>query len=435
MDFSVVDEALEGAVGNGTFPGVVVLVDRDGETLYRKAFGLKSVVPCEVALVEDTVFDLASLTKPLATTIALMRFVAEKKVKLDDKISRFFPNFGVHGKNSITIRQLLSHSSGLPAWQPYYEDLAQKKRGIGQLATMASQSAREFIYAQLQREKVLFEPGTGVAYSDLGFMLLGALVEDVSGMGLDQYCWEKIYRPLGLKAIGFINLETLRRKKLEPATEMIAATEDCPWRKRILCGEVHDDNAYAMGGVAGHAGLFAPVDDVHCLISELIHCYYGDSNFLPQSVVREFWTQDGRVPGSSWALGWDTPSSQGSTAGDSFSTLSVGHLGFTGTSMWVDVKRKIQVIVLSNRVHPTRKNEKLSGFRPILHDALMKVVLDGVDGAVMPSGRTTEPTRSTIKLTQVQEVSEAGPIDGVGEPSANRAATEPGDPNVTSLAS
>ena len=267
-------------------------------------------------------------------------------------------------------------------------------------------------------------------------MLLGALVEDVSGMGLDQYCWEKIYRPLGLKAIGFINLETLRQKKLEPATEMIAATEDCPWRKRILCGEVHDDNAYAMGGVAGHAGLFAPVDDVHRLVSELIHCYYGDSNFLPQSVLREFWTQDGRVPGSSWALGWDTPSSQGSTAGEAFSTASVGHLGFTGTSMWVDVRRKIQVIVLSNRVHPTRKNEKLSAFRPILHDALMKVVLDDIDGTETRSSRLAGPTRSTIKLTQVEEVPEVGPIsEGVDEPSGNEALAEPRDPTVTSLAS
>ena len=383
MDFSAVDGVLEDAVRDGVFPGAVVLVRQAGEVVYRKAHGYRSLEPAQTPLNEDIVFDLASLTKPLATTIALMRFVAERKVRLDDRISRFFPNFGTHGKTTITIRQLLSHSSGLPAHQPYFEELRKRKRKVGQLATMGSQSARDFIYAQLQREKVAYEPGSQSLYSDLGFMLLGALVEDMSGMSLDQYCWEKIYRPLGLQATGFINLETLRQKKLEAATEMIAPTERCPWRKRVLCGEVHDDNAYAMGGVAGHAGLFAPIDDVDRLVNSLVECYAGAHAFLPATVVREFWTMNSAVPQSTWACGWDTPSPQGSSAGDFFSPGSVGHLGFTGTSVWIDLDRKIHVVVLSNRVHPQRNNDKITAFRPVLHNAIMQTLLD--------AGREAEP--------------------------------------------
>ena len=376
MDFSAVDVVLEEAVRDGTFPGAVVLVRQDGEVVYRKAHGYRSLEPERTPLSEETVFDLASLTKPLATTVALMRFVAEKKIRLDDRISRFFPNFGTCGKMATTIRHLLSHSSGLPAWQPYYEELRTQKQKITRLATLGSQSARDFIYAQIQREKAEYEPGTRTLYSDLGFMLLGALIEDMSGTSLDQYCWNKIYRPLGLQAMGFINIETLRQKKYETATEMIAPTERCPWRERILCGEVHDDNACAMGGVAGHAGLFAPIDEVDQLVSTLVECHAGSHPFLPADVVRDFWTVNTAVPDSTWACGWDTPSPQGSSAGEFFSSRSFGHLGFTGTSVWIDLERNIHIIMLSNRVHPRRENEKITAFRPILHNAVMKTLLD-----------------------------------------------------------
>ncbi len=390
MDFSTVDAVLEEAVRDGTFPGAVVLVNRDGEVVYRKAHGYRSLEPERTPLSEETVFDLASLTKPLATTMALMRFVAEKKVRLDDRISRFFPNFGTCGKTATTIRQLLSHSSGLPAWQPYYEELRTQKQKTTRLATLGSQSARDFIYAQIQREKAEYEPGARTLYSDLGFMLLGALIEDMSGMSLDQYCWNKIYRPLGLQAVGFINIEMLRQKKYETATEMIAPTERCPWRGRILCGEVHDDNAYAMGGVAGHAGLFAPIDEVDRLVSTLVECHAGTHPFLPADVVREFWTVNTAVPNSTWACGWDTPSPQGSSAGELFSSRSIGHLGFAGTSVWIDLERNIHIIMLSNRVHPRRQNEKITAFRPILHNAVMKTLLDAESrGTSEPASETT----------------------------------------------
>ena len=384
MDFSAVDVALEEAVREGVFPGAVVLVKHAGEVVYRKAHGYRSLEPEHTPLHEDIVFDLASLTKPLATTVALMRLVAEKKVRLEDRISRFFPNFGTYGKAPITVRQLLSHASGLPAGHPYCQELRKRKRKVGQLATLGSRSARNFIYAQIQREKIENEPGSCAVYSDLGFILLGALVEDMSGMGLDQYCWEKIYRPLGMRATGFINLEVIRQKKVKAATEMIAPTERCPWRKRVLCGEVHDDNAYAMGGVAGHAGLFAPIDDVDRLVSCLVECHADAHAFLPADILREFWPVDETVPGSTWACGWDTPSSHGSSAGQLFSPHSVGHLGFTGTSIWIDLEHKIHVIMLSNRVHPRRKNDKIQTFRPVLHNAIMKTLLEA-ERAIPPA--------------------------------------------------
>jgi serine-type D-Ala-D-Ala carboxypeptidase len=375
MDFSAVDQQVTEAVGRGVFPGAVVLVNRAGTVLYRRASGWRSLEPDRQPVSEETVFDLASLTKPLATTVAVMLLVREKKLRLDDRVIRFFPNFGVYGKTAITFRHLLSHSSGLPAWRPYYREMLALETGGKKVGFVATHSAKEFVYTQLQREKLEAPPGRQTIYSDLGFMLLGAAVEAISGVELDQYCWSKIFRPLGLRSTSFINLELMRRRRLEPAVEQFAPTERCAWRKRILCAEVHDDNAYAMGGVAGHAGLFSTVDDVDRLTNCLIACYRGESDFLPATVVREFWTRDDRVPGSTWALGWDTPSPQQSSAGEFFSPHSVGHLGFTGTSVWIDLERHVHVIVLSNRVHPQRDNDKIQAFRPALHNAIMQVVL------------------------------------------------------------
>jgi CubicO group peptidase (beta-lactamase class C family) len=374
MSFASVDHALHTAVEQGVFPGAVVLVKHAGTVCYRKAVGYRSLEPERTPLSEETIFDLASLTKPLATTIAIMLMVKEKKLRLDDRVSRVFSNFAMQGKSYITFRHLLSHSSGLPAWRPYYQDIVNREVREGKVGFTSTRSAREFVYTQLQREKLETPPGQKAVYSDLGFMILGATIEDISGLGLDQYCQEKIFRPLGLSSLAFINLELMRRHKLHPLFDHYAPTELCPWRKRILCAEVHDDNTYAMGGVAGHAGLFAPIDDVDRLVSVLLACYRGEHPFLPAEVVREFWTRQEQAPDSTWCLGWDTPSPQRSSAGQFFSPHSVGHLGFTGTSIWIDLDKQVHVIVLSNRVHPRRENDKIHAFRPILHDTIMQVV-------------------------------------------------------------
>jgi CubicO group peptidase (beta-lactamase class C family) len=289
-------------------------------------------------------------------------------------VTRFFHNFGVHGKTHVTFRHLLNHSSGLAAWRPFHKAVVQVQRREGKLNFMASPAAKAFVYQEIHRERAEFAPGEQALYSDLGFMLLGEAVEDISGLALNRFCQERIFRPLNLRAMSFVDLSLLRQRRLEPVAEMIAPTERCPWRKKILCGEVHDDNAYAMGGVAGHAGLFASAKEVETLMARLKECYLGYHPMIPPKILQAFWTRDDSVPGSSWALGWDTPTPGASTSGTSFSPHSVGHLGFTGTSVWLDLERDLLVILLSNRVHPDRNNDQIRDFRPYLHDLISQAV-------------------------------------------------------------
>jgi CubicO group peptidase (beta-lactamase class C family) len=199
-------------------------------------------------------------------------------------------------------------------------------------------------------------------------------VELVSRMPLDRFCQERIVRPLGLRSTSFIDLGRLRRRQYNAVSEAIAPTEQCPWRERVLCGEVHDDNAWAMGGVAGHAGLFATAADVDVLAGRLHACWRGEDDFVPAEIVREFWRRDGTVADSSWALGWDTPSATGSSAGGKLSSHAVGHLGFTGTSLWIDLERDVRIVLLTNRVHPRRDNDRIRQVRPRVHDAAMEAL-------------------------------------------------------------
>ncbi len=356
MNFAEVDRVIESGVDQGVFPGVTVLVSHGGTVRYRRAHGWRSLEPERTPLSRDMIYDTASLTKPLATTVALMLLVADHKLSLDDRVVRFFPAFVGQDKEDVTVRHLLSHASGLPAWRHYYQE-----------------SARGEIYARALREPLEAQPGTRAVYSDVGFMLLGALVELLSGAPLHQYCAERIFQPLQLRDTVFLPLG--QRPVTEERKLRFVPTENCPWRQRVLCAEVHDENAYAMGGVAGHAGLFSTVDDLNRLVSCLLACCRGTQAFLSEDVVREFWTRDGRVPASTWALGWDTPSPQHSSAGELFSVHSVGHLGFTGTSVWIDLERDVHVIVLSNRVHPRRDNTLIRSFRPALHNAVMRAML------------------------------------------------------------
>jgi CubicO group peptidase (beta-lactamase class C family) len=373
VDFARVGQEIEQAITAGAFPGAVILVSRGGRVLYHAAFGARSLEPERAPMHPDTIFDLSSLTKPLATTTAFMLLLKERKVQLDDRVSRFFHNFGVHGKTHVSFRHLLAHCSGLPAWRPYYREVERLER-LGRLNFVASRGAKEFVYEQIHREKPEYETGARSLYSDLGFMLLGELIEVVSRQPLDRFCHEHIFRPLGLRATAFVDLTALRTRRLSPVTEMIAPTERCPWRGRLLCGEVHDDNAYAMGGVAGHAGLFASAPEVDRLAGRLGACWRGADDFVPAEIVREFWARDTRVPGSTWALGWDTPSPEGSSAGQRIAAHAVGHLGFTGTSLWIDLERDARVVLLTNRVHPRRDNERIREVRPRVHDAVLEAL-------------------------------------------------------------
>jgi CubicO group peptidase (beta-lactamase class C family) len=368
--FTAVEDALDAAVGRGVFPGAVLLVREADRVFYLRAFGRRAREADAAPMTEGTIFDLSSLTKALATSVALMLLVRDGKIRLDDRVTRFFHNFGVHGKTHVTFRHLLSHSSGLAAWRPYYKEIIQTEQHEGRVNFIGSRGAKEFVYQQIQRERLEAPPATQAIYSDLGFMLLGAAVEEVTGQTLDRFCHEKIFRPLGLRVTAFVDLMLLRTRRLAPITEMIAPTEYCPWRKRVLCGEVHDDNAYAMGGVAGHAGLFSSATEIDTLLCRLEACFARRNDFVPPDIIHTFWRIDPTVPGSTWALGWDTPSPQHSSAGSRFSSHAVGHLGFTGTSVWIDLERERHVILLSNRVHPSRDNNAIRELRPLVHDLI-----------------------------------------------------------------
>ena len=373
MEFKAVEQALEDAAQRGVFPGAVLLVSRNGETLLERAVGCRAVEPDRVPMRPEVVFDLSSLTKPLATTLAVMMLVHEKRLGLDDRVTRFFHNFGVHGKTHVTFRHLLTHSSGLAAHRPYFKDVAalQKK---GRPNFVASREAKEWVYEQVHREKLEAPPGTRAVYSDLGFMVLGQVVETVSGQTLDRFCQGRIFAPLGLSSTAFVDLSQLRQKRVEPIRDMIAPTQRCPWRKRILCGEVDDENAYAMGGVAGHAGLFGTARDIDTLANHLKGIAGGAPGILPKDLVDRMWTLDTAVSGSTRTLGWDTPSPQRSLAGTKMSKHTVGHLGFTGVSLWLDLERGVNVVLLTNRVHPTRDNDKIAEFRPRIHDLVMETI-------------------------------------------------------------
>ncbi|MCK6555352.1 beta-lactamase family protein [Candidatus Binatia bacterium] len=387
-DLAEVEHAMDRAVAQGVFPGAVLLV-RDARCgVYRRAFGHRSLEPTVTPMREDTIFDVSSLTKPFATTAAIMLLVRAGRLRLDDRVSRVFHNFGVYGKTHVTVRHLLSHCSGLPAWRPFYEELRALESSGGRVNLLASPGAKTYVYHAIERSKLDYEPGTRAVYSDLGFILLGALVEDLSGEPLDRFCKRRIFQPLGLRSTAFVDLAALRIRRLEPATEMIAPTERCPWRNKVLCGEVHDDNAWAMGGISGHAGLFSSAGDLDRLLCHLVECYSTSGGSIPQAIMREFWSRDRTVPDSTWCLGWDSPSPVDSSAGRQFSPHSVGHLGFTGTSVWLDLEQRRHVILLSNRVHPRRDNDAIRAFRPRIHDLIVAALQGKTEarGSLRPAG-------------------------------------------------
>ena len=347
---------MQQGVKDGVFPGGVLLVATQDRVESLEAFGLARLAP-EQPVSTGTVFDLASLTKPLATTAALMLLIQDEVFDLDQTLGSMIPDFADTDKAEITVRQLLSHTSGLPDYRPYYKEL------VGLPLPERKGSLR----ALLLSEQLIHEPGRICLYSDLDFMILEWLVDVTTNKPLDLFVEESVYGPLGLRNLFFIPLGVAKIKD----NQLYAATEECPWRRKVLDGEVHDDNAYAMGGVAGHAGLFGTAQDVYGLLRELLNVYEGkpNSGLFRRDLVQTFFQ---RQPGlGSWALGFDTPSRPDSSSGQYFSDQSVGHLGFTGTSFWVDLVKGVIVVLLTNRIHPSRENEQIKSFRPHLHDIVM----------------------------------------------------------------
>jgi len=371
--FAPVDELMQGAVEDGVFPGAVLLVGRADDVLYSRAFGFRSArsktgesLPMKL----DTVFDVASLTNILVTASVIFRLVEDGRVSLDDKVCRYIEGFSVHGKSPISIAHLLSHSSGLPHWVPFFEELLKANSGA-RMGIMTSRGARDYILTQIRRMSLKFAPGTRQIYSDLDFILLGSLIEILTGSSLDRAAHQYVFQPLGLKSTSFIDLSMIRRRGIHPVIDLIAPTEDCAWRKRILCGEVHDDNAWAMGGIAGHSGVFSTAGDLHRFAAEMLRAYRGQSNFLSQESVQTLWQGVDNKEEQSYQFGWDTPSKENGMDSSKLSPAAVGQCGFTGCSLWVEPDKDLYIVLMSNRVHPTRANKKIRNFRPEIHTAVL----------------------------------------------------------------
>ncbi|MBW2108223.1 MAG: serine hydrolase [Deltaproteobacteria bacterium] len=357
-----VRELMNAAVGDGVFPGGVLLVARDSRIVFWEAFGLARLSPKRV-MKKDTVFDLASLTKPLASAVSLIVLFGRGKVALDQTLGETISDFSETDKRDVTIRQLASHTSGLPDYRPYYKALRH----------LAPGEATAQLRILLTAEPLVDPPGAVAVYSDVGFMILQWVIETVSQTTLDRFVQAAVYDHLGLDRL-FFNGAALGVAKRHCS---YAATEACPWRKKILEGEVHDDNAYVLGGVAGHAGLFGSAEAVFRLLDHLgmVHAGRITSNVFARKAVQTFFRRQSEV--GTWALGFDTPSRPDSSSGRYFSDHSVGHLGFTGTSFWMDLDAGVIVILLTNRVHPSRAVDKIKAFRPVLHDAVMERVATG----------------------------------------------------------
>jgi CubicO group peptidase (beta-lactamase class C family) len=355
------------------FPGAVLLVGSGDDIVYHQAFGSRSIVPQPSRMDESIVFDVASLTKAVVTTALCMYLQERGMLEVDRKLSHIFQTFSVHGKERISVRNLLSHSSGYPAYVPFYKRIAKADSG-DRIGFMGTRDAAASVYSEIFRLRLDHLPGKVACYSDVGFILLGSVVETLSGMALDRLAVREIFKPLSMQSTGFIDLSAVKRRVLVPENEAIAPTNNCPWRRRMICGEVQDENAWAMGGVAGHAGLFSTARDLHAFASEMIRCFHGEGKLFSKETVRSYWTKDTETPNSTWTLGWDTPTPGASQSGKYFSPLAVGHLGYTGCSLWIDPERRLSVILLSNRVHPSAENNLIKQFRPLVHDAVMETL-------------------------------------------------------------
>jgi CubicO group peptidase (beta-lactamase class C family) len=353
-----VDRLMKDAVISGVFPGGVLLVSLEGATVFFEAYGFANLFTGR-QMTKETVFDLASLTKPLATTLAVMHLLQNSRLSLKQRLGSILPALKNTDKKEIQIEHLLYHNSGLPDYRPYYKWLSK----------IESHRKQEALRELLAIEPLIHVPGGQILYSDIGFMILCWVIEEISGCRLDRFVAENIYRPLGLDNLFFVDIDG------KPSRKTFAATERCPWRGILLEGMVHDDNAYAVGGIEGHAGLFGSAGNLLSLLSELMTAFHGNlsTGVFDVDLVQRFLKRsepEGRT------LGFDTPSSIDPSCGRYFSEKTVGHLGFTGTSFWMDLHSKIIVVLLTNRIHPSRNNNRIKAFRPKLHDAVMENILD-----------------------------------------------------------
>lgn len=345
------NQLVEEHVKQGCYPGAVLLVARHGRVAYLEAFGYSSLYPHAEKMRVDALFDLASLTKVVATTTVALKLVEEGLMSLDDPVSIYLPAFSGGPKNKVRLWHLLTHTSGLPAYAPLFSILTSREEVAGYISTL----------------ELEYEPGTRVVYSDLGFILLGEILEHVAGESLDRLARELVFKPLGMRDTMFNPPPELR--------ERAVATEYCRYRKRVLRGEVHDENAWFMGGVAGHAGLFSTAQDLAIFAQMMLNRgEYGGVRVLSPASVECATRNHTEGLGERRGLGW-VLNTRPCSCGDLMSPKAYGHTGFTGVSLWIDPVYDLFVILLTNRVHPTRENRCLNRARRLIHNVVMSAVV------------------------------------------------------------
>ncbi len=371
QNFATIDTIANDAVADHRLPGAVVIVGHDGHVVFRRAYGMRSLEPAQEPMTVDTIFDMASLTKPLATAVAVMQLYEQGKIGLNDAVAKYLPEFGANGKQDITIRQLLTHYSGLPPDLPLEDPWSGKEEGF----------RRAFAIAPAR------PAGEQFVYSDINFIVLGALVEKLSGMTLDEYTRRFIMEPLGLDHTRFL-----------PPAEWIPRIAPTEWEHdpissgvheshtfpgdTMLRGRVHDPTSRRMGGVAGHAGLFSCGDDLAIYAQNLLDRLAGRPSKFPLSriVLQKMVAPEQPATGTALrGFGWDIDSPYSSNRGSLFPVGSFGHTGFTGTSMWIDPVSDSYVIVLANSVHPNGP-KSITALRGRIADAAAVAIGIHADG-------------------------------------------------------
>ena len=365
---------LDRAVAERAFPGGVLAVGHRGQVAVH-AFGKESYDAGAAAVTPETIYDTASLTKAVVTTTLAAMLAESGRLDLRGPVARYLPEWirqsgdwrsqaldpNSGWRMGVTVRHLLTHTSGLPAHREYFKTV----------------KTRRDLLAQAMAEPLEAEPGVKSVYSDIGFILLGEILERLTGRPLDQSAHERIFAPLGMASTMFNPAAELRAR--------IAPTEDdTDFRKRILRGEVHDENAAVMGGAAGHAGMFSTAGDLAIFCQMILNGgQYAHQRVLRRSTIEQFTVADS-LSANTRTLGWNVPTPN-SSSGRYFSSRSFGHTGFTGTSMWIDPDKQLFVVLLTNRVHPTRQNDKIQQVRPAAHDSIIEAL--GLAGPPDRAGR------------------------------------------------
>jgi CubicO group peptidase (beta-lactamase class C family) len=345
---------LDEATRTRQIPAAVLRVDVAGQTVHESAHGVTGFYNPQ-AITIDTWFDLASLTKILATAPATMLLAQHRAMSLDEPLGACLPEMK-SPLAEVRLRRFLSHASGAAAWRPYYLRVDANK--------LRTPEAKHEIRKMHLAETPEYPPGSRELYSDVGFALLGFAVEAVTGESLDRFVIEHIVRQVAGREMDYLQINPR-------AGIQIAATEACPWRGRVLAGEVHDENTWAAGGCLGQAGLFGTASAVAALMEEYRLASKDRGRLYNAETIRMFMRKNTGSPDATRRLGFDSPSRADSSAGRYFGPNSFGHLGFTGVSAWCDPDKQLTVVLLTNRVHPTRENQAHRHLRPSIHDAVV----------------------------------------------------------------